>query len=281
EASSKVLDKMGSIADAFNNVFGDKEVQKSMREGFLNASEISKNLNTFSKVMADLASNNQEEISQMVHDMSLMAAHMNSIMEGADNSGATGKNMAIMAENMATASARIEEMAASLQDVVTDPQTKKDLKATIHNARETSEKANKMLGVVADAKAQADVMYNDKNKKWRTDMGVQFPLLENSFVYIGGDDVGDDTKLDLHYGKMLNPRFGVRAGVMQGAFGVGMNYKIGSNFRLFTDLYNFNDTKIRIGGELVLTKDFSLIAQSTEVNGNGSNTTYFGVRSYF
>ncbi|MFA7068117.1 MAG: MlaD family protein, partial [Acidaminococcaceae bacterium] len=53
EASSKVLDKLGNIADAFNNVFGDKEVQKSMREGFLNASEISKNLNTFSKVMAD------------------------------------------------------------------------------------------------------------------------------------------------------------------------------------------------------------------------------------
>ncbi len=281
EASSKVLDKLGNIADAFNNVFGDKEVQKSMREGFLNASEISKNLNTFSKVMADLASNNQEGISQMVHDMSLMTAHMNSIMEGADNSGATGKNMAIMAQNMATASEHIEKMAASLQDVVTDPQTKKDLKATIHNARETSEKANKMLGVVTDAKAQTDVMYNDKNKKWRTDMGVQFPLLEHSFVYIGGADVGDDTKLDLNYNKMVNPRFGVRAGLMQGSFGVGMNYKIGRNFKLFTDFYDFNDTKVRVGGELALTKDFSLIAQSTEVNGNGSDTTYFGVRSYF
>jgi len=172
ESSTKVLVKVEGIADAFNNVFGDKDVQKSMRDGLLNTSAISKNLNVFSKVMADLATDNQQEISQMVHDMSKMAAHMNSIMAGADNDGATGKNLSMMAENMAVASHRIEEMATSLQGLVTDPQTKSDLKTTIHNARETSEKANKMLGIVADAKAQADVMYNGKNSKWRTDMGV-------------------------------------------------------------------------------------------------------------
>lgn len=47
ETSSIVLDKVGNITDAFNNVFGDKQVQKSMREGFINANEISHNLNVF------------------------------------------------------------------------------------------------------------------------------------------------------------------------------------------------------------------------------------------
>jgi len=281
ESSTKVLAKVEGIADAFNNVFGDKDVQKSMRDGFLNASAISKNLNTFSKVMADLATDNQQEISKMVHDMSNMAAHMNRIMSDADNDGATGKNLSLMAENMATASQRIEEMATSLQGVVTDPQTKSDLKATIHNARETSEKANKMLGIVSDAKAQADVMYNNKNSKWRTDMGVKFPLQDNSFMYIGGADIGDDTKLDLHYGRKLNSVFGVRAGLMQGYFGVGVDYNLSRNLKLFTDVYDFNDTKLRIGGELALTKDFSLIAQSMDISGHGSDTTYLGVRSYF
>jgi ABC-type transport system involved in resistance to organic solvents, periplasmic component len=281
ESSTKVLAKLEGIADAFNNVFGDKDVQKSMRDGFLNASAISKNLNTFSKVMADLASENQQEISQMVHDMSEMAAHMNSIMSGADNNGATGRNLSEMAANMATASKRIEEMATSLQGVVTDPQTKSDLKATIHNAKETSEKANKMLGIVADAKAQADVMYNGKNSKWRTDMGVRLPLQDNSFVYIGGADIGDDTKFDLHYGRKLNSAFGVRAGLMQGYFGVGMDYNLSKNFKLFTDVYDFNDTKLRLGGELALTRNFSLIAQSMNISKHGSDTTYLGVRSYF
>ena len=281
ESSTKVLAKVEGIADAFNNVFGDKDVQKSMRDGLLNTSAISKNLNAFSKVMADLATDNQQEISQMVHDMSTMAAHMNSIMAGADNDGATGRNLSMMAENMAVASHRVEEMATSLQGLVTDPQTKSDLKTTIHNARETSEKANKMLGIVADAKAQADVMYNGKNSKWRTDMGVRLPLQDNSFMYIGGADIGDDTKFDLHYGRKLNSAFGVRAGLMQGYFGVGMDYNLGKNFKLFTDVYDFNDTKLRIGGELALTKDFSLIAQSMDINRHSSDTAYLGVRSYF
>ena len=281
ESSTKVLVKVEGIADAFNNVFGDKDVQKSMRDGLLNTSAISKNLNVFSKVMADLATDNQQEISQMVHDMSKMAAHMNSIMAGADNDGATGKNLSMMAENMAVASHRIEEMATSLQGLVTDPQTKSDLKTTIHNARETSEKANKMLGIVADAKAQADVMYNGKNSKWRTDMGVRLPLQDNSFMYIGGADIGDDTKFDLHYGRKLNSAFGVRAGLMQGYFGVGMDYNLGKNFKLFTEVYDFNDTKLRIGGELALSKDFSLIAQSMDINRHSSDTAYLGVRSYF
>ena len=281
ESSTKVLAKVEGIADAFNNVFGDKDVQKSMRDGLLNTSAISKNLNVFSKVMADLATDNQQEISQMVHDMSKMAAHMNSIMAGADNDGATGKNLSMMAENMAVASYRIEEMATSLQGLVTDPQTKSDLKTTIHNARETSEKANKMLGIVADAKAQADVMYNGKNSKWRTDMGVRLPLQDNSFMYIGGADIGDDTKFDLHYGRKLNSAFGVRAGLMQGYFGVGMDYNLSKNFKLFTDVYDFNDTKLRIGGELALTKNFSLIAQSMDINRHSSDTAYLGVRSYF
>ena len=172
-------------------------------------------------------------------------------------------------------------MATSLQGVVTDPQTKSDLKATIHNAKETSEKANKMLGIVADAKAQADVMYNGKNSKWRTDMGVRLPLQDNSFVYIGGADIGDDTKFDLHYGRKLNSAFGVRAGLMQGYFGVGMDYNLSKNFKLFTDVYDFNDTKLRLGGELALTRNFSLIAQSMNISKHGSDTTYLGVRSYF
>lgn len=59
--------------------------------------------------------------------------------------------------------------------MVTDPQTQQDLKETIRHAKSTSVKADKILGVVTDAQVQADVLYNDKRSKWRTDMGVKLP----------------------------------------------------------------------------------------------------------
>ena len=69
-ASSKVLAKVEGIAEALNNVFGDTEVQRSMRDGFVNARDISNNMNTFTKVMADVAVANQQEINLMVQQMS-------------------------------------------------------------------------------------------------------------------------------------------------------------------------------------------------------------------
>jgi phospholipid/cholesterol/gamma-HCH transport system substrate-binding protein len=281
ESSTKVLGKLEGIADAFNNVFGDKEVQKSMRQGFVQAGEIAKNLNIFTKVMADSATANQQEIATMVTQLKEMSINMNQLVTAANANGATGQNVANMAADMADASNQIKEMAHSLNGVVSDPKTQKDLKETLHNAKETSVKANKILSVVTNAKVQADVMYNNKENKWRTDAGAKLPLQDNSFVYIGGADIGDANRLDLHYNRKLNNQFWMRTGVMEGEFGVGVDYNITPQLKLFTDLYDFTDAKWRVGAEYAITKNLSIIGQSFDITGNGSETTYLGVRTTF
>jgi phospholipid/cholesterol/gamma-HCH transport system substrate-binding protein len=280
-SSTKVLAKLEDIADAFNNVLGDKEVQKSMRKGFVQLGEVTENLNTFTKVMANSATANQQEINDMVAQLHDMSAHMNSLMTAADNNGATGRNVAAMADNMATASKRIEEVATSLQGVVSDPKVTKDLKETIHNAQETSNKANKILGVVTDAKLQAAVMYNNKENKWRTDAGAVLPLKKGNSLYLGGADIGDDTKLDFYYNRDVNKRLLARAGVMQGEFGVGASYRLLPKLSLFTDFYDFNDVKLRLGAEWAFTDNFSLIGQTMNARDHASDTAYLGVKAYF
>lgn len=291
-SSAKVLAKVEGIADAFNNVFGDKNVQRSMREGFLNARDISNNLNTFTKVMADTAIANQSEINNMVQQMGSMAQrmnnvaeHLNSIVAGADDNGATGRNVAVMAKNLAAASARIESMSKNLEEVVGDPKTKEDLKATIKNAKETSDKANRILGVVSGAKPRVDLLYkgNDhgEDKRWRVDAGVEFPVSDSTSFYLGGARIGDDTKLDFSLAKKWNNKMGLRGGIMEGSFGVGVDYTFGNKFRLFSDLYDFNEAKVRVGGEYKLTDEISLLGEVMNVRSDGSDTAYFGLRSQF
>ncbi len=280
-SSAKVLEKLEGIADAFQNVFGDKEVQNSMRKGFVQLGEVTENLNRFTKVMADSAENNQQEIAAMVQELHSMSSHMNSLLRETDANGATGRNVAAMAANMATASKRIENMAKSLEEVVTDPKVKGDLRDTISNTKETTARAKQIMGVVTDAKVQADVVYNEKNRKWRTDAGVKFPLNETNSLFVGGADIGDSNKLDLYYNRRLNDRFEVRGGVMYGEFGLGANYTIVPKVKLFTDVYDFNDAKLRVGAEWAVTPNFSLIGQAMNVRGSGSDTTYLGVRTYF
>ena len=38
-------------------------------------------------------------------------------------------------------------------------------------------------------------------------------------------------------------------GAMQGEFGVGFDYRLGNSFKLYSQVYDFNDTKVKVGGE--------------------------------
>lgn len=288
--SSKVLDKVEGIADALNNVFGDKEVQKSMRDGFINAREISNNLNTFTRVMARAASENQNEIRGtmlQIHEMSMRmnaaAAHMESLMAGADANGETGRHVAEMARNLAATSRHVEEVSSVLSDVATDPETKKDLQATIHNARSVTARANKALSVFDGVKfkPQADIMHNVKGSDWRANFGLRFDKPEKrTFTYLGAASIGDDTKLDFYLGKTWHG-FDLSAGAMQGDFGVGLGYNLGKDFRLYSQLYDFGDSKLRVGGEFRLKRDIYLVGESLDVLHGDRTDTYLGIRSYF
>ena len=68
---------------------------------------------------------------------------------------------------------------------------------------------------------------------------------------------------------------------MEGSFGVGVDYTFGNKFRLFSDLYDFNEAKVRVGGEYKLTDEISLLGEVMNIRSGGSDTAYFGLRSQF
>ena len=288
--SAKVLEKVEGIADALNNVFGDKEVQKSMRDGFINAREISNNLNKFTKVMADSAKENQAEIKNMIAQFNQMSvrlnsamAHVESLMEGVDANGQTGRNVAVMAQNLAVTSKNLEDISQTLADVARDPQTKEDLQATIHNARGVTERANKILGMGdgMKVKAHVDVFHDIKGSDWRSNFGVRFDKQKRgTFGYLGASSIGNDTKLDLYLGKRFHG-LDVSAGAMQGKFGVGLGYEFNPKFRIYSQLYDFDDSKLRFGGEFMIKNNMFLVGESLDLLHGSRRDVYVGLRAYF
>lgn len=285
-SSGDLMTKVENIAEALNNVFGDKEVQQSMRDGFKNMRDISENMNVFTKVMADVAVANQQDINVMIKQMNEMskrmngvAMHMESIMDGVDNNGETGRNVARMAQHIADTSARVENIVQSLETVATDPVVQDSLKETVVNVKEASARANKILGTVSDARLQADVGSSMKGSDWRSSLGVTLSPDDDKYLYLGGYDIGDSNKFDLIAGKYFG-NTGVSMGAMQGEFGIGLSYDFGDDFRLYSQYYDFDDGKVRLGGELRLNDSFSLYGESMDLTGS-KRDTYMGVRSYF
>ena len=67
---------------------------------------------------------------------------------------------------------------------------------------------------------------------------------------------------------------------MQGAAGVGLDYRLSNRLTLFTELYDTKEHYLRIGGEYKLANNLYLLGQSMDVKGNDKNT-YIGLRQYF
>ncbi len=245
----------GEMMNDFKSVFGDKQVQQDMRDCMHNMSLLTERMNT-------------------------IAGHMESMMKGVDNNGATGQNIAAIVETMAATTARLDSMVAVLEGVATDPVTAETLKATIANAKEASSRANKILGTVSEAKMQADIGNSmGDGHDWRGSLGVKFAPGDAGYLYLGAYDLGDTNKLDLYAGKKIgNASFSM--GAMQGEFGVGASYDFSKKFRMYSQLYDFDNTKVRLGGELRVNNNFSVYGESMDLKGT-SEDTYVGVRSYF
>ena len=285
-SSGDLVTRMEHIASAFENVFGDKEVQESMKRGFKNMQGITENMNTFTKVMAEVAVANQQDITQMIHQINELtqrmngtASHIESIMKGVDNNGETGRNVAALVKHMADTTKRMENIVQMLEGVAQDPATQQSLKETLVNVKETSAKANQLMGALTDAKISADAGYSAKGGDWRGNLGVTIRPSEKAFLYMGGYDIGEDNKFDFIMGRKMG-QAAVSMGAMQGDFGVGLSYDFGRDFRLYSQLYDFDDAKVRLGGELRLTDSFSLYGETMDLRGT-KRDTYMGVRTYF
>ncbi|XOQ52092.1 MAG: MCE family protein [Succiniclasticum sp.] len=289
-SSDKVMEKVEGVADAFNNIFGDKAVQQSMREGFIAMADISKNLNRFTKVMADQAEANQADIKNMVAQLSQMSvrlnqttAHVESLMNGVDNNGATGREVAAMARSLAATSQHVEEVTNMLAEVAKDPQTKKDIQETLHNTRSVTARANKALSFVdkVELHGKADLMHSLDEDQWRGSAGLRFEKAgKGTYLYAGASGLGDDAKLDLYGGKKFH-RFDVSAGSMLGHEGFGLGFDVNRDFHIYSQFYDWDDLKIRLGGEYQLQPDVYLTLESTDVRSGNSGDVYMGMRTYF
>ena len=289
-SSDKVMEKVEGVADAFNNIFGDKAVQQSMREGFIAMGDISKNLNRFTKVMADSAEANQDEIRNMVAQLNQMSvrlnattAHVESIMNGVDNNGATGRQVAVMAQNLAATSQHVEEVTNMLAEVARDPQIKKDIQETLHNTRSVTARANKALAFMdkVEFHGKADVLHSMDEDQWRGNVGLRFEKAgKGTYLYAGAAGLGDDAKLDLYGGKKFR-RFDVSAGSMMGHEGVGLGFDVNRDFHIYSQFYDWDDLKIRLGGEYQFKPDLYLTLESLDVRNGDKGDLYLGVRTYF
>lgn len=286
--ADKVLIDIQKLVQSLNDVLGDENVRASLKDSALNARAITDNLKNMTAAMARMAEQNEADVGTMVTNMKYMSASLRDVtarvdnmVANLDNDGETARDLRETIENIKTTSVRVEKMAASLEGVVTDPETSRNIKETLKNTREVSEKANKMMNKVQSVKTQAgfDMMYNSDKGKYRSDADVRIATDDN-FAVIGVSDIGQGSRTNLQVGKGTDD-FAVRAGIVEGQAGIGLDTKIGGQMRLSLDAYDPNDLRLKLRTQFQVAPDTYIVGQSDSINKNSKENTYVGIRRTF
>lgn len=279
--------KVQTLLDSMNQVLGDKETQQALKEVSLNMRNITANIDMLTATLANMAEVNQGDVRQMAQNLNHMTG---SLMRAADSlevlvstfngNGETGANLREAIANLSATSKRIDNMAASLEGVVTDPQVAEDLKATLHNVRSVSQRADKMMGTVSEIEASPSVetMYSGKENNWQTNMGVDIRPTEGSLLRLGLNDIGENNRVNVQ-GGMYSGSFGARAGVIDSKAGVGVD--IGNKLQLSVDGYDPNDFRLKSRLQYEIAKDTYVFTQVNDINKSDTRATYFGLRRSF
>lgn len=279
--------KVQTLLDSMNQMLGDKETQQALKDVSLNMRNITANIDVLTATLANMAEVNQGDIRQMAQNLNHMTG---SLMRAADSlevlvstfngNGETGANLKEAIANLSATSKRIDNMAASLEGVVTDPQVADDLKATLHNVRSVSQRADKMMGTVSEIELNPSVetMYSGKENNWQTNMGVDIHPTKDSLLRLGLNDIGENNRVNVQ-GGMYNGSFGARAGVIDSKAGVGVD--IGNKLQLSVDGYDPNDFKLKSRLQYEIAKDTYVFTQVNDINKSDTRATYFGLRRSF
>ncbi len=288
-SADKVLADVQKLVNNLNEVLGDEKFKTAVRATAFNARDLTERLNEFSASMARMAANNEQDVNAMVGNLRAMsdslrdmAGRVDKMVATVDDNGRTASDLKETIQNLKNTSVRVEKIAASVQDIVTDPETAQNIKETLRNTRSVSEKANKMLTKMDSIKADTsfEVLYNGHTGKYRSNADIRISTSPRDFAVVGVSGIGEDQKTNFQFGKG-DDRFAARAGVIESKAGIGADTKLGDKLSLSLDVYDPNDVRVKLRTQYEIAPNTFIVGQTDSLNRKPNENTYVGVRHSF
>lgn len=296
---SKVLDQVDGLLQDVHAILGDDTFKKSVVEMSDNMRKASENVNELTNSLGQIVVDNRENVDNMIKQMNEAIAGMNQAMANVEHMTAnldkfagdpkTVDELRETLNNISATTKSVANMADNMNKFAGDPKVAEDLKATVGNVRSISERADKLLGKVEgtsdkisniDVTPSVDILYSGSAHDWNTNFSLDVTSDDKSLI-LGAEDIGDHTKLNLQGGKRFGTDFGVRAGIIAGKPGIGLDAYAGSKWKFSAEAYDPNDGRIRLKSQFKVADSTYLLGEWHDVNKKRDRAVYFGLKQEF
>ena len=271
--ANKLLNNVNDMMKNVNYVIGDEKTQGAMRGSIQNIAGITGNVN-------DMLAANAGNVQQMTANMAAITGQLNESVQRMDGDGKMSADMRSSLENIKVITDRFTVIAGEMENIATDPQSSADIRKTLHNTAQISEKVNGLLGGGGmNMEGEAGMLYNDTRNE--VSGRANFKLYRrDSFALVGAEDVGDGTQLNLQYGRAYKD-YAARAGLIHGKFGIGADFFTHSKFRFSIEGYDPNDWRYRLTAQYQIHPHIFLMGQFTRPMSRSDGGNYYGINYVF
>ena len=153
--ANKLLNNVNDMMKNVNYVIGDEKTQGAMRGSIQNIAGITGNVN-------DMLAANAGNVQQMTANMAAITGQLNESVQRMDGDGKMSADMRSSLENIKVITDRFTVIAGEMENIATDPQSSADIRKTLHNTAQISEKVNGLLGGGGmNMEGEAGMLYND------------------------------------------------------------------------------------------------------------------------
>ena len=296
---TKVMDKVDKLLEDVHAILGDDTFKKSVVEMSGNMRSASEHMDGLMSSLEKTAVNSEGAFNDMIKQMNEAVTGMNQAMANVEHMTSnldkfagdprTVAELRKTLDNISRTSSSVAEMADSMNKFASDPKVTEDLKATISNARSITEHADKILGKVhgsadklskIDVKPSVDILYSGKAHDWNTNFNLNVTSDDKTLI-LGAEDIGDHTRLNLQGGKKFGTNFGVRAGIIAGKPGIGLDAYAGSRWKFSAEAYDFNKGKVRLKSQYRVADSTYILGEWHNVNRKDERAVYFGLKQEF
>lgn len=283
------LEEMQKLVKSLNEIFGSDAVRQSLVQSAINVKELTANMNQLALTLQHMALDNQQDVRTLVHNLSVMSA---SLVRAADSvetmvsdfsgDGQTAANLRVAVANLTSTSQRIENMAANLEPVISDPQTAADIRQILHNTKNVTARADNMMNRVGSIRTEgsAEFLYSGKADHYMTNADFRIYSNPNEFLLLGLDDIGNENQSNIQVGSD-NDKVTYRAGVVDSKVGLGMDLRSSGKTQFSLDAYDPNDFRLKLRGQYEIAPNTYIVGQTNSLNKSDERATYVGIRRTF
>lgn len=251
-----------------------------------------------SGAMRRVGERSEPEVHTIVANLRDMSASLKTTMSTVQT---LAQNKDLRADLLGTASAlhraseEVASVAGDIHGITSDPQIKQDLEATIHEARQTMEGANKLIKSVQkavggftgggeggfhlfDFRTEAEYAFDSQHLYPNASLTV-FPTFPYNAV-LGVDSVGYKNLFNAQLGMGQASRLRARFGVVRSKLGAGFDTQLFHRLGLSADVYDTKNVKVDVLGRMTVGNGFYLMGGVREAF-RKSNAPVVGVGKRF